>query len=150
MTKKIVYIDMDGVLVDFMSGVAKAEPAYQEQYAATPDYIPGVFNLMDPMPGAIEAVKTLSGKYDLYILSAPSWGNPLSWMEKRQWVGRYLGELFHKRLILTHHKNLNRGDYLIDDRDRHDAGEFQGELISFGSDRFPGWPAVVEYLMNKD
>jgi hypothetical protein len=28
------------------------------------------------------------------------------------------GDVAYKRLILTHHKDLNRGDFLIDDRDR--------------------------------
>lgn len=145
--RPIVYIDMDGVLVDFESGVAKAEPSLRARYANDPDLIPGVFNLMDPMPGAVEAVKTLSEKYDLYILSTASWNNPLCWMEKRQWVGRYFGETFHKKLILTHHKNLNRGDYLIDDRTHNVASEFEGELIPFATDRFPDWPSVVDYLM---
>lgn len=148
--KKIVYIDMDGVLVDFNSGVEKAEPFLQERFKKNPDFIPGVFNLMGPMPGAIEAVDVLSKKYDLYILSTASWNNPLCWMEKRQWVGRYFGEIFHKRLILSHHKELCIGDYLIDDRDRNGAAEFQGKLISFGSQKFPDWKAIVEYLMEKE
>ena len=33
-----------------------------------------------------------------------------------QWVKKYLGSHAKKRLILTHHKNLSLGDYLIDDR----------------------------------
>lgn len=52
----------------------------------------------------------------------------------------------YKRLILTHHKDLNRGDFLIDDRTRHGADRFAGEHIHLGSDRFPDWPSVMEYL----
>lgn len=147
--KPVIYIDMDGVLVDFNSGVDEAEPFFRERYKKNPDYIPGVFNLMKPMHGALEAVNILLQKYDLYILSTASWNNPLSWMEKRQWVGRYFGETFHKRLILTHHKELNLGDYLIDDRERNGASEFKGTLIRFGSDEFPDWQRVVDYLMNR-
>ncbi len=54
-----------------------------------------------------------------------------------EWVQHYLGEAAHKRLILTHHKNLNRGEYLIDDRTKNGAGEFSGEHIVFGSAAFP-------------
>lgn len=147
--KKIVYIDMDGVLVDFESGVKKSEAYFQERYKKNPDLIPGVFSLMEPMPGAMDAIRTLSEKYDLYILSTASWHNPMCWMEKRQWVGRHFGETFRKKLILTHRKDLNRGDYLIDDRDRNGASEFQGELIPFASPRFPDWQSVVDYLMSQ-
>jgi 5'-nucleotidase len=65
-------------------------------------------------------------------------------------VQRHLGEVAYKRLILTHDKNLNRGDYLIDDRDKNGAAEFDGELIKFGSDRFPDWNSVVAYLREEE
>ena len=56
-------------------------------------------------------------------------------------------DVAHKRLIPTHRKDLNRGDFLIDDRpEKRGAGEFQGELAHFGSERFPDWPAVMEYM----
>ena len=60
---------------------------------------------------------------------------------------RYLGEVCYKRLILSHHKNLNAGDYLIDDRKRMVLLIFKGELILFGSERFPNWESVVRYLL---
>ena len=56
----------------------------------------------------------------------------------------------YKRLILSHHKELNHGDYLIDDRLKNGADKFQGELIHFGSDKFPDWDAVVVYLSEKN
>lgn len=63
---------------------------------------------------------------------------------------RHLGAAGHKRLILTHHKNLNAGHYLIDDRTKHGADRFAGEHILFGSARFPGWPSVMAYLRGVD
>jgi 5'(3')-deoxyribonucleotidase len=67
-------------------------------------------------------------------------------MHKRLWVDKYLGEGAYKRLILSHNKNLNMGDYLIDDRTKNGAGEFSGELIQFGSDSFPDWKSILNYL----
>ena len=62
------------------------------------------------------------------------------------WIKKYLGTHAYKRLILTHHKNLNRGDYLVDDRTKNGADRFAGEHIHFGTEKFPDWPAVTEYL----
>ena len=59
---------------------------------------------------------------------------------------RHLGLSVHKRLILSHHKNLNRGDFLVDDGTNNGADEFQGEHLLFGSERFPDWLVVSEYL----
>jgi 5'(3')-deoxyribonucleotidase len=68
-------------------------------------------------------------------------------------VQRYFGKeeesIFYKRLIISHHKDLNRGDFLIDDREKNGAKEFKGELIQFGLPKFPDWPSVVKYLLNK-
>lgn len=52
----------------------------------------------------------------------------------------------YKRLILTHHKNLNKGDYLIDDRTKNGAGEFEGKLIQFGTEEYPDWKSVLAYF----
>ena len=41
----------------------------------------------------------------------------------------------------------SKGDYLIDDRTKNGAGEFDGELILFGSEKFPNWQSVCAYLM---
>ena len=63
------------------------------------------------------------------------------------WVKRYLGEIAYKRLILTHHKNLNIGDLLIDDRTANGADLFNGEHIIFGSKKYPNWKSVCNYLL---
>ncbi len=146
-TKKILYVDMDNVLVDFSSGIKRLDSAVREQYNDDIDDVSGIFALMDPMDGAIEAYIALSKKYDTYILSTAPWKNPTALNDKLQWVKKYLGEHAYKRLILTHHKNLNKGDYLIDDRTKNGAAEFEGEHIHFGTEKFPDWDSVMSYLM---
>ena len=149
--KKIVYIDMDNVLVDFKTGIDKLEKQQLIDYEDNLDEVPGIFSLMKPMPHALESVTKLAGHFDVYVLSTSPWKNPSAWTDKIKWIQYYFGEdnnsVFYKRLILSHHKNLNKGDYLIDDRDKNGADKFEGELIRFGSDRFPNWHVVSEYLL---
>jgi 5'(3')-deoxyribonucleotidase len=144
--KKTLYIDMDNVLVDFSSGMDACDPALLKQYEGHPDEIPGIFGLMQPMPGAVEAYRELSEIFDTYIASTAPWNNVQAWTEKRIWVEAYLGEPAQKRLILTHHKNLLRGEFIIDDRTRRGVNRFGGEHVHFGTERFPNWATVLEYL----
>jgi 5'(3')-deoxyribonucleotidase len=144
--KKTLYIDMDNVLVDFSSGMDACDPALLKQYEGHPDEIPGIFGLMQPMPGAVEAFRELSEIFDTYIASTAPWNNVQAWTEKRIWVEAYLGEPAQKRLILTHHKNLLRGDLIVDDRTRRGVDRFEGEHVHFGTERFPDWETVLEHL----
>ena len=146
MDKKILYIDMDGVIVDFQSGVDTLSEKEKKEREGSYCKVPHIFSKMIPMEGAIEAVKKLSEKYDVYILSSPGWDNASAWSDKYNWVNEYL-PFMRKRLILSSHKNLNRGDYLIDDRTANGADKFSGELISFGTEKFPDWDAVLKYLL---
>lgn len=138
---------MDGVLVDFASGVAKLSEETKKEYEGRIDEVPGLFALMEPMPGAIEAVQLLAKHYDVYILSTSPWGNTTAASDKIEWVKKHMNGVFHKRVILTHHKELLMGDYLIDDRGKNGTSEFRGEWIHFGSERFPDWDAVLEHLL---
>ena len=138
---------MDNVLVDFPSGISKLSQEVINEYESNLDEVPNIFSLMEPLEGAIDSFKILSQRYDTYILSTAPWKNSSAWSDKVKWVKKYLGESAYKRLILTHHKNLNHGDYLIDDRTKNGAGEFKGELIQFGTDKFPDWKSVCSYLL---
>ena len=146
---KTLYIDMDNVLVDFPSGIAKLSTEIQKQYDGDLDEVPGIFSLMEPIPGAIDAFNTLSKHFDTYILSTAPWKNPSAWSDKVIWVQQYLGESAHKRLILSHHKNLNDGHFLVDDRLKNGVDKFKGEHIHFGQPDFPDWDKVVAYLLIK-
>jgi 5'-nucleotidase len=148
--KKVLYVDMDNVLVDFQSGVDKLSRDVVREYEGHLDDVPGIFKNMEPMPGAVDSFKELAVRFDTYVLSTAPWKNPSAWSEKVLWIKHYIGPAAEKRLIITHHKNLNFGDYLIDDRTDRGQDSFKGELILFGSEKFPDWPAVMEYLRGRE
>ena len=147
---KRVFIDMDNVLVDFQSGLDQVSKEVKAEYAGRLDEIPGLFAKMKPMEGAIEAVHELQKHFDLFILSTAPWKNPSAWSDKVVWVSKYLDDVFHKRMIISHRKDLCHGDYLIDDRGKNGTSEFVGEWIKFGSEQFPNWESVLQYLLSKE
>lgn len=143
MEKKILYFDMDGVLVDFMSSVYALVPeidVYPEpkrkKVIKRLCHVPEFYLKMPPISGAIEAWHKLSEKYDNYILSAPKWSNPYSYLEKRQWCEKWLGDSAHKKLILTHNKGAAKGFALIDDRLKYGVDKFEGIHIHYGTEKF--------------
>jgi 5'(3')-deoxyribonucleotidase len=147
--KKILYVDMDNVLVDFPSGIAQLDPEIYRKYEGNFDEVPGIFSLMPPLEQAIESYEKLAGWYDAYILSTAPWENPSAWQDKLLWVKKYLGKPAYKRLIISHNKHLNQGDFLVDDRPNNGAEFFPGEWIHFGSEQFPDWERVIRYLEGK-
>jgi 5'-nucleotidase len=108
---------------------------------------PDIFHNLHPIDGAIEAVDILFHKYDLLFLSTPMWALPESYTGKRIWIENHFGEKAMDRLILTKRKDLNHGHYLIDDTTRNGAGEFKGEHIHFGTEKFPNWDSILKYLI---
>lgn len=158
MKKKILYLDLDGVLADFKKGLFHAAIRHQnspfritedkdvdELIKAEPDF----FKNLPAIPGAVEAAKILMEHFEVYFLSTPIWGIPDSFTGKRVWVEHQFGELATKRLILTHRKDLVIGHYLVDDRTAHGAGEFKGKHIHFGTAEFPNWEAVLKHLIKR-
>ena len=151
---ELLFVDMDGVLVDFYQGIRLHHPEFdhleaaeQRKITAAMSATPGFFTSLKPMPHAVEAFQVLSTHFDTYILSTPDWYGVNSWTEKRIWVEEHLGDAAFKRLILTHNKGLFSGRALIDDRLRNGVDQFQGEHIHFGTQNFPDWPHVLRYLL---
>jgi len=145
---KIIYIDMDGVLCDF-EGAKKAAISINPNLEY-PHSVEGYYRELTPLFGALEAVKALeaSPKYTPYILTAPSIYNPACYTEKRLWVEDHLGFDMVSRLIISPDKSLLKGSILIDDHiTRHGQDKFEGELIHFGSEKFPDWTSVLKYVL---
>ena len=146
--KQRVYVDMDNTLVNFQSGIDQCSNEQQEQYKGEEDNIPGIFSLMQPNEGAVEAYKWLNQHFDTYILSTAPWDNPSAWKDKLLWVKKYLPEAAYKRLILSHHKNLLEGDFIIDDRDKRGVDKFKGKHLHFSKKGkgFESWKEVITYM----
>ena len=84
--KKILYVDMDNVLVDFRSGIAQLDEKIVREFDGHLDDVPGIFALMRPVEGAVESFVTLAGHFDTYVLSTSPWENPSAWSDKLEWV----------------------------------------------------------------
>jgi len=95
--KKIVYIDMDDTLADFMGAYETARERNPAMMFPQAEY--GFFANLEPLEGAIESVQRLLDSEYLspYILTAPSTINPLCYTEKRIWVEQHLGRLHSLR-----------------------------------------------------
>ena len=107
---KILFVDMDNVLVDFKSGINRLDKDEKKKFLNNYDEAPGIFSKMLPMPQAISSYEILSKKYDTYILSTAPRNNPTAWSDKLLWVKKYLGKYldFHGGgidLIFPHHEN---------------------------------------------
>jgi 5'(3')-deoxyribonucleotidase len=158
MKKKILYIDMDGVVADFIKSIFILHPEIinKNLYPTTSsieDKIDDIciqnknfFKNLEPIQDAIECTKPLFDKYDVYFLSTPMWDVPESYTDKRLWLEKHYGNLAKKRLILTNRKDLAIGDILIDDRLTNGSENFKGLFIHFGSKDFPNWKAIIKFL----
>lgn len=142
--RKIIYIDLDNTLCDYLGGAKELNVEPKDA-----KHITGFFRDLKPMKGAIESYNELTKYFDVYILSTSPWSKPYALMEKLEWVKNYLPNAY-KNVIFSHHKNLNIGDYLIDDSTKNGAGEFTGEHIQIHSDKFPNWDLVIKYIFEKE
>lgn len=136
------FVDLDGVTVDF--------GGYRDELGLTSDEVKcqaGAYLSMKPLPGAIEAIRSLIGMgLDVWIATKPPTGVPHAYSDKAAWVIQHIPELSRK-IIITHQKGLlgDVGDYLIDDRPhKANCEEFKGTLIRFTNGKT--WADVLDQI----
>lgn len=139
---KRVYVDMDDTICHY----TKKHSSQKSDSMQYPQSQIGFFINLEPIEDSITSVKELMSKYDVWILTRPSVKNTHCYTEKAEWIKKYFGEDMVSKLIIAPNKSFLKGDYLIDDRTEHGNSEFEGELIQFGSSKFPDWKSVTFYL----
>ena len=139
MSKKIIYVDMDGVIANF------AKAAKEGGWKHRPDKYVNYRNL-EVMPDASQALRKLNQDFDVFIASTPPWDRPDMWGAKREWLEEHFPWL-KKKLILTHRKDLLIGDILIDDSRWRGQPDFKGSWLWFGTaQRCKDWPLTLEWI----
>lgn len=124
-----IFVDMDGVIVDFDSAMKEANLKGDELKK-----IKGAYLGMKPIDGAISAVRSLIGMgYDIWIATKPPTGIAYAYSDKAQWIMDNIPEL-KRKIIITHDKGLlvDSGDFLCDDRPhKANCEAFKGTLVRF-------------------
>lgn len=131
---KIIFLDLDGVLADFVSSALRALGreidlnqrveysienwfgiSSREFWETIDSFGEEFWSEMELYPWAKDMVKRLEKTADTYILSSPS-RNPVSSSGKVAWVRKHFPSL-RSKIILTKHKHLlsSAGRFLIDD-----------------------------------
>lgn len=137
----IILVDLDGVLADFELGLNSCSLSVDEAKIKE-----GFFLNLQLIQGGIMGLNRLIDLgHEIFICSTSPWDNPMALAEKRIWVENNLGEYFKKRIIFTHHKNLIKADYLIDDRKKNGASKFDGKLILFHK-KNNNWDRIIHYF----
>ena len=144
--RPVLYIAMDETLCDNKNGWRKCSEEQRQQYAGRLHDLPGFFEALEPMPTAVKAFHTLAETYNVFVVTECPATNPSASAEKVRWTGHWLGVPAYNRVIVTNHKHLLYGDYLIDARMTGGAEEFMGTLLHFGEEPYRTWEDVLEFF----
>ena len=120
-------------------------------------YHKGHFRNLPPMAGALEGVRELYDKHEVWIVTA-SMEFRYSFLEKYEWIEEHLPFFPWKRLYFCGDKRLVTGDYMVDDKVRN-LRTFNGTGVLFsashnahdtGYDRVNNWDELLAYFRERE
>lgn len=116
-------------------------------------YQPGFFRDISVMPDAVEVVRELYDRHDVYIVTtATEFRNSLT--DKWDWLEEHFPFIHHSRIVLCGRKEIVHGDFMLDDKESNLAG-FNGTGLLFtaldnhyvtGYHRLNTWLEVRDYF----
>lgn len=178
MTKKRIAIDMDDVMAaagkkilytyniiigtDFnehhFTGKEYYEVLKEENYHVVREEIfkPGFFRNMEVMPDAVEVIRKLQERFEIFIVSAAT-EFPNSLKEKIEWLEEHFPFISWKNIVLCGDKSIISADFLIDDHEKN-LRTFKGKTLMFdaihnqkieGYQRFKSWREIEAFFENE-
>lgn len=137
MRKLRILVDMDSTVVDLLGPWLRAyNESYNDDLAISDlhsfrlegqvrpecgekilDFLreDGWFRRLGPLPGAIDAVRRLTDRHDVFIVSNPLPSAPYSAGDKRLWLDEHMSFIPHDHVVFTAAKHLLKADVLVDD-----------------------------------
>lgn len=176
---KRIAIDMDEVLADSLGkhlavcnrafgthlvrgdvgpgGIEGCLPAELHEAAEKLLLEPGFFRDLDVMPGAQDAVRALSERYEVFVASA-AMEVPTSFADKYAWLREHFDFLPRSHIVFCGDKAVVHTDYLIDDNPRQFL-RFAGTPVLFSAPhnlletrflRVDGWEHAAGVLLDPE
>lgn len=147
--KQTIAIDMDGVIADvetqfinwyereYHKKISNADLAGLPEDASYPEKSvirrfvksAGFFRTLPLMPGAVDAVRRLMDRYEVYIVSA-AMEFPLSLSEKLEWLNEHFPFIHWRNIIFCGDKSVINTDFMIDDHIKN-LDTFKGTTLMF-------------------
>jgi len=173
--KKRILIDMDDVLADasqsildifnrlnethlgksFFEGKSFYEYVHQSHFKPYREKLfePGFFRNLKVMEDAVDVVKELNEKHEVFIVSA-AMEFPNSLKEKHDWIEEYFPFISWKNRCFCGDKTIVTGDVMIDDHEKN-LKPFIGEKLLFDAihnqtvsnyNRVFNWKEIHQYF----
>lgn len=102
---------------------------------------------MEPYGSAVKAFSRLTHRYAPHVLISCNYNEPERIPALCRWVEKHIGAPAWNRVIISSHKDMILGDYLIDRHpERLSAEDFMGTVLHFGEEPFRTWEDVLTYF----